>query len=371
MTTVNLKYVNTFTDRHGKERSYFRYPKQKAVKLIGKPGSPEYMGQYTMALGFAPQATPLTEVVKTSSGDRTWNAAKTDFIKVGLGAQGEEAKKKTTRLLNIFCRLHGHRSVRGTPVAKIEEFLATYHDRPGQHNNLLKVMRQLTKFVIRRGWIDRDPTMGVDKLEIGSHHTWNEAEIAQYEKRWKLGTRERTAFALFLYSGQRVVDVAKMKLPEITWWTDKEGHRRATMAVQQEKGDDAENDRTLNINCEPELIEALDAWKETCAREKVPTDIHQHILLNGIHRKFAPTTLSRWMADNFDAAGLPDRCVSHGLRKAAARRLAEAGCTPHEIMTVTGHKTLSEVQRYCDAAQQAILQKGVARKMRDRFRDVG
>ena len=61
------------------------------------------------------------------------------------------------------------------------------------------------------------------------------------------------------------------------------------------------------------------------------------------------------MADAIEAAGLPARCVLHGLRKAAARRLAEAGCSPHQIMAITGHKSLDEVQRYCDAARQVGL----------------
>ncbi|OLS45983.1 hypothetical protein BV509_17560 [Rhodovulum sulfidophilum] len=50
-----------------------------------------------------------------------------------------------------------------------------------------------------------------------------------------------------------------------------------------------------------------------------------------------------------DEAGL-DVCTSHGLRKACARRLAEAGATPHEIAAVTGHKTLALAQLYTEAA---------------------
>jgi len=45
-------------------------------------------------------------------------------------------------------------------------------------------------------------------------------------------------------------------------------------------------------------------------------------------------------------------CSAHGLRKAAARRLAEAGCTEHEIAAITGHASLREVQRYTKAADQ-------------------
>jgi integrase len=61
------------------------------------------------------------------------------------------------------------------------------------------------------------------------------------------------------------------------------------------------------------------------------------------------------MGDAIRAAGLPARCVSHGLRKAAARRLAEAGCSEKQIAAVTGHRTLKEVARYTRAADQERL----------------
>ena len=38
-----------------------------------------------------------------------------------------------------------------------------------------------------------------------------------------------------------------------------------------------------------------------------------------------------------------------------ASRLAEGGATPHEIMAVTGHKTLSEVERYTKEVNKARL----------------
>ena len=54
-------------------------------------------------------------------------------------------------------------------------------------------------------------------------------------------------------------------------------------------------------------------------------------------------------------AGLPKRCSIHGLRKGGARRLAEAGASTKEIMSITGYKTYGEVQRYVDAADEAQL----------------
>ena len=62
--------------------------------------------------------------------------------------------------------------------------------------------------------------------------------------------------------------------------------------------------------------------------------------------------LGLWFADAIDKAELPDDCVLHGLRKTAAKALAEAGCTVHEIASITGHKSLAEVQRYTKAASQ-------------------
>jgi hypothetical protein len=43
---------------------------------------------------------------------------------------------------------------------------------------------------------------------FATSHTWTDAEIAQFERRWPLGTRE-LAFALLLYTGQRGGDVVK------------------------------------------------------------------------------------------------------------------------------------------------------------------
>ena len=63
---------------------------------------------------------------------------------------------------------------------------------------------------------------------------------------------------------------------------------------------------------------------------------------------------SNWFRRQCDMANL-HHCSAHGLRKAAARRLAEAGCTPHEIAAITGHASLREVERYTRAVDQRRL----------------
>jgi integrase/recombinase XerD len=55
-----------------------------------------------------------------------------------------------------------------------------------------------------------------------------------------------------------------------------------------------------------------------------------------------------------DKAGLPKRSA-HGLRKSAAERLVEAGCTTKVVQAITGHASLREVERYTKAAEQEKL----------------
>ena len=86
-------------------------------------------------------------------------------------------------------------------------------------------------------------------------------------------------------------------------------------------------------------------------------------LLNEHGRPYSPSTGSRWFAQACKHAGL-DQCSAHGLRKAAARRLAEAGCSASEIASITGHKTLREVQRYVDAADRVRLAHSATAKLR-------
>jgi integrase len=53
--------------------------------------------------------------------------------------------------------------------------------------------------------------------------------------------------------------------------------------------------------------------------------------------------------------GLSDELNVHGLRKLAAAELADAGCSVHEIASITGHRSLSMVQLYTRTADQERL----------------
>src|SRR5262249_15137641 len=101
----------------------------------------------------------------------------------------------------------------------------------------------------------------------------------------------------------------------------------------------------LIITVHPELRRSLEACPSG----------HLAAIVTAYGTPFSTKGFGQFMSDAISEAGLPPCCKAHGLRKAAARRLEEAGCSAHEIMAVTGHKTLSEVERYTRAAEQERL----------------
>jgi hypothetical protein len=70
-------------------------------------------------------------------------------------------------------------------------------------------------------------------------------------------------------------------------------------------------------------------------------------LLHHTDRSTAHEPLRRYFPDGY--------WISRSFRGAAGRRLAEAGCTANEIMSVLGHRTLAEAERYTREADQAWL----------------
>jgi integrase len=76
-------------------------------------------------------------------------------------------------------------------------------------------------------------------------------------------------------------------------------------------------------------------------------------LVTSLGAPFDPNGFGNWFRAQCDAAGLK-HCSFHGLRKAAATRRADAGCTTEMIKAVGGWRS-REVERYTRAADQKRL----------------
>jgi integrase len=235
------------------------------------------------------------------------------------------------RVIDGFLEEHGHRRVDQMKREHVDIVIGKMASKPGAGMILLKRIRTLVRYAMALGWTDRDPTAGVKGYRSTEIHSWNEGEISIFERRWPEGTRERLTFALLLYTGQRGSDVYRMT------WADIVGD---AIRVAQQK---TAAKLTIPIH------EALDRVLSTANRS------HATILVTAYGEQFSVKGFGQMISAAIREAGLPERCKAHGLRKAAARRLAEAGCSVSEIAAITGHKTLAEVERYTRAADQERL----------------
>jgi integrase len=325
MTRLNLPYIDTFRDRHGKVRFYFRRPGGKRVPLPGPMGSPEFLEAYQLAAAGMQPAKGRRRTVPGTFDALAVSYLSTDWLKLKPSTRGEYR-----RAIDRLMREIGPRPVAGMQRGHVKKLLAKFADKPGTAHTMRKMLRVLIAFAIDDGQRGDDPTVKIGTVPLGEHHTWTDEEIAAFEERWPLGTRERTIFALLLFTGQRVGDVARMS------WRDLAG---GAFAVTQGK-----TGTELRIPVHPELARALAVW---------PREHMSIVTWQG--RPYTSHGLGNLIDKAADAAGLPDRCVPHGLRKAAARRLAEAGCSTNEIAAITGHASLREVERYTKAADQHRL----------------
>ena len=335
--------MNEYLDRHGKIRRYFRRPGCRSVRLPGLPGSIEFMAAYQAALALVAPPPPSPRHVIAGS---LANVAAGFFRSADFANLSPSSQRTYRTALKPILAAHGHRLVRDLPKAAartiIEQIGAT---RPGMANLTRAALSKVMAYAIATDVRKDNPFAGLPRYRLGTLHTWTDQEIAAFEQRWPLGTRERLAFSLLLYTGQRGGDVCRMVRSDIV-----DGRIRV---VQDKARKGTTNELMIPIH--PALARALKAG---------PVVGMHHLITDSRGKPLSALT------DLIEAAvrkaGLPDRCVAHGLRKAALRRLAECGATTKQIAAVSGHRSLTEIERYTARADQAALADFAIAKLPDR-----
>lgn len=206
-------------------------------------------------------------------------------------------------------------------------------DRPHSANNFLKAMRGFFRWAAdpnRGGLVDKDPTLGV-KLLKGENddegfHTWTEEEVERFEQRWPLGTRERLALDLLLYTGFRRGDVVRLGRQHV---------RNGIIEFRAEK-----NSEALTIPVLPPLQASIDAAKTG--------DLTFLVTAHGT--PFVKESFGNWFRKVSTAAGCPG--AAHGLRKAGATRAAENGASERQLMAIFGWKTNKMAALYTKKAER-------------------
>jgi site-specific recombinase XerD len=337
------KHCTRQRDASGKVRIRFRTP-TFSTYLTGIPWSPAFMAQYAAALEgqraaqWDAQPAPLVP----GSIDALINS----YYDLVLPTLGEGTQAMRRGILERFRREHTGKPVRLLKRQHVADIIATKAKTPSAANNLRKVLRHLMEHAIGLGMIEHNPVVGTKRLKIKGHglHSWTDDEIARYRAHWPLGTQHRLCFELALETTSRRADVTRIGPQHV---------RGGKLDLRHSK-----NDSANLIPVTAELRAAIDAC---------PT---KHLTF--LHTKHGAPRSAKALGGDFrqwcDAAGLPARCTLHGLRKGGARRLAEAGASTKEIMAITGHKTLAEVQHYVDAADKVKLAESAIAKLRKRAR---
>lgn len=235
---------------------------------------------------------------------------------------------------------HGDKRIRKLAAEHVTRLIGKL--RPFAQRNMLKTLRGLGTFALTEGLVDADPTAGVKLARVkdtGGFETRPVQTIEQYRARHKLGTRPQLALELLCGTMAARVDVVRLGLQHV---------QESLVSFRRQK-----TGTPVDIPLLPELASAIDA---------MPRAKHLTFLVTEFGQSFTPAGFGNWFREQCDLAGV--NCSAHGLRKAGATKLAECGCSDHEIMAWGGWTSIKEVQRYTKAANRRRLARQAAGKLK-------
>lgn len=331
------RYVSAFCDRHGKERLRFRRAGSPGGYFTAAPPSREFWDEYQSFMADVPREPEPRRVVKEGSIDAllTRYYRSTDF----RGRAAEVSLQKRRAVLEAFRAKHGHRPVATAPYEKLDAYIADIAAGDGKTGGPFaaetarKLLRRLFAYAVKIQWRSDNPMDYVSyrPKKTEGYHSWTESEIAQYRAHWPLGTKQRLAMELMLWTGKRRSDAIRLGPQHID--------RGALVGRDQKTG------KKWTLPIAPQLREAIDAMPPGDHLCFVPSDRGRAYSAASFGNRF-----KAWCRE----AGLP-HCTAHGLRKAISRRMAENRIGNAGIKAVTLHSRDDEVSLYVAAADQRRL----------------
>jgi integrase len=306
--------------------------------------------------------TAMTEAVAVKPGERraahgsvAWLVGEY-FGSLDFVGRPKSVQVKHRRHIEDFRVRRGDRMVKGLEQEHFEQRLATMLQTPAAGNQWLVAMKDLMAYAVKRKVISGNPVVGIAKRASANpdgHHTWTQDQVTAFRKKHGIGTKARLAMELMVRLAFRRSDVIRLGPPDV---------RSNILRYVQHKMREHSPSR-VEVPMPTELNGII--------RQTPGTGIKRW-LLDGNGNDFTESAFSHWFADMCDAAGLPRKqkpngervrlCTPHGLRKRCCTDMAERGCTAHEIMAVSGHLTLKEIERYTKMADRARNAKAAMRK---------
>lgn len=338
------KYVSGFIDRHGKRRYRFRRAGCKGGYFEAAPGTAQFLAEYDrfMASKRPGAIAPRKAIPGSVDALLALYYCSTDYS----GNAQPHTLDKRRAVLEAFRAKNGHRPVRTSPYQKLDAYIAgiaagSTDDKgravggPFAAETARKALTRLFAYGVKLGWRADNPMMfvGYRPKKTEGFHSWTEGEIARYRDHWVLGTKQRLALEIMLWTGKRRSDAVTLGRQHV------QGEYLA--------GRDKKTGKAWSLPIAPQLRAAIDA---------MPTSDHLVFLVSERGRAYSAASFGNMFRDWCDEAGLP-QCSAHGLRKAISRRMAELEIGNAGIKAVTLHSRDDEVAIYTRAADQKRLGK--------------
>lgn len=329
-------HVQRERTRHGKVVFYFR--RAQGAPRIRLPDITDkaFKAAYAAALTGSPIAPPTA-----ASGTLEWlvEAYKRSAHWAGLKAS---TRRMRDNILKHVVEENGKVPYRAIGRRHINEAI----DRrlPHAGNNFRKVMSQLFAWAMSVDLVEVNPVAGSTRRRVKTEgfHTWTLEEVARFQARWPVGTRERLCLDLGLFTGLRRSDLVVLGRQHI---------RDGVISIRTEK-----TGVVVHVPVFPLLRASIEA---------TPTG-DMAFLTSSTGMPFAsPASLGNWFHDACVAAGVPGRL--HGLRKAGATIAANNGATPHQLMAMFGWRRLEEAELYTKEADRIRLAAEAAEQIEAAF----
>lgn len=329
-----MKGIKVVTKPNGRRYVYRRV----GARLVPLPDLPENDPRFLAAYAAAGEAPATTKKAPAGSIAALCEAylASQDYHHLGASTRAV-----WRRLVDRIRAERGKGLVRDLRPDHIRRDVR--EKTPGAAQMRLKAWRSLLRFAVEEGWIETNPSRDVKpaRSKVVPHRQWTAEEIEAFRAHWPIGSPQRCAFEVILWTGARCVDARRLGWPMV---------RDGWLSYVQEKTDGP-------ASCP---VKTLPKWLHPLARDHahflavLPDDRLQWIV-SRTGKPRSTKALSQYLSAAAKAAGV--NATAHGLRKTRASRLAEAGASPHQIGAWTGHRSLSEVSHYTrEASQRAILE---------------
>jgi integrase/recombinase XerD len=339
---IKLKYLVEDMDRHGNVRCYVRLPGKAKVRIRGLPGSALFMDEYQAAVaGKADQPRQA----RTAKRGSFRHLCQLYYASPTFKALDPSTQAWRRRALDAISDKYGANPVALMEARHVRRIRDERADQPGAANTRLKAMHALFRWAVDEDEATRDPTRDVRKIKYATkgHHSWTVEEIELFKARHPLGTKPRLALDLLRFTTGRREDVVRLGRQHV---------RNGRVQFRQ-----AKNEHRAPVDIDIPVHFDLEA-----SIQAMPTQ-HLTFLVTEYGRPYTPAGFGNAMRDWCNQANLR-HCSAHGLRKATPTQMAENGATAHELMAITGHQSLEEVERYTRAARRTKLADSAMAKLK-------